>query len=218
MRGGCRTTLGMRIRLITAAAVAGIAVAAVPSNAASSLKPQITDVTGDANAINGQGVVTGAPEPATPADVSAADIKSVLFQSTYKTRRVHGKVVKTPTGFTITMTMAAAPTVPNVIYRVASSAPICDTLFFEYSTAVSGASGSARCAASLPQTSGPIAVTGVVKGNSVIWTVPIKSIAAGQTLSSLDAQTRFISGTPGLSVTAPQYDEATSSATYTVGK
>jgi hypothetical protein len=207
----------MRTRLITAAAVAGIAVAAVPSHAAVAPKPQITDPTGDANGLNGQGVVTGAPEPATPADASGADIKSVLFQSTYKTKTVHGKVVKTPTGFTITMTMAAAPTLPNVIYRVASSAPICDTLFFEYSTVVSGGGGSARCAATVAPTSGPIAVTSVaVKGNSVIWTVPIKSIPAGQTLTALDAQTRFISSSPG--VTAPQYDEATSSATYTVGK
>jgi hypothetical protein len=209
----------MRIRLATAAAAAGIAVAALPGHAATAPKPQITDPTGDANGLNGQGVVTGTPEPSTPADASGADIKSVLFQSTFKTRTVHGTVKKVPTGFTITMTLAAAPSVPNVIYRVASSGPSCDSLFFEYSTAVSGSDGSARCAASLPQTSGPVGVTSVVvKGNSVIWTVPVKSLPAGQTLSSLDAQTRFISGTPGVSLTAPQYDEATSSGSFTIGK
>ena len=209
----------MRTRLIVAAAVAGIAVTALPGLAATAPKPQITDQAGDANFLNGQGIVTGAPSPTTPADASAADIKSVLFQSTFKIKKVHGKVVKTPTGFTITMTMASAPSLPNVIYRVAASTPICDTLFFEYSTAVSGTDGSARCAAALPAPSGPVAVTSViVKGNSVIWTVPIKSLPAGQTLSSLDAQTRFITGTPGVSLTAPQYDEATSSATYTIGQ
>jgi hypothetical protein len=209
----------MRIRLATAAAVAGIAVAALPGHAATAPKPQITDPTGDANGVNGQGIATGAPSPATPADASAADIKSVLFQTTFKTKTVHGKVVKVPTGFTVTMTLAAAPSMPNVIYRVAASAPSCDTLFFEYSTAVSGTDGSARCAASLPATSGPVAVTSVaVKGSSVIWTVPVKSLPAGQTLSSLDAQTRFISGTPGVSLTAPQYDEASSAATFTIGK
>jgi len=208
----------MRIRLATAVAAAGIAVTALPGHAAT-LKPQITDPVGDANAVNGQGVATGAPEQSTPVDASGADIKSVLMQTTYKTTKAHGKRVKVPTGFTVTMTMAAAPTMPNVIYRVAASAPSCQTLFFEYSTAVSGSDGSARCAAELPTNSGDVAVTSVaVKGNSVIWTVPAKSVPVGQTLSGLDAQTRFISGTPGVSLTAPEYDEASSSATFTVGK
>lgn len=208
----------MRLRLATAVAVAGITVAALPGHAASAAKPQITDPAGDANGLNGQGVVTGTPEPSTPADASGADIKSVLFQSTFKVKKVHGTVKRIPTGFTITMTLAAAPTTPNVIYRVAATAPMCQTLFFEYSTAVSGSDGSARCAAELPTNSGDVAVKSVrVKGNSVIWTVPAKSVPVGQTLSGLDAQTRFISGTPGVSLTAPQYDEATSSATFTTG-
>lgn len=208
----------MRARLLSAAAVAGLLVAAVPSHAAA-LKPQIVDQTGDANGLNGQGIVGGAPAPATPADASGADIKSVLFQSTFKVKKAHGKTVKVPTGFTVTMTLAAAPTTPNVIYRVAASAPSCETLFFEYSTAVTGSDGSARCPATVATNSTDVAVKSVVvKGNSVIWTVPASSVPVGQTLSGLDAQTRFISGTPGVSLTAPQYDEATSSATFTVGK
>jgi hypothetical protein len=209
----------MHLRLVCAAAAAGIAVAATPGFAAKAPKPQITDPVGDANAVNGQGVVTGTPEPTTPADVSGADITSVRFQSTYKTKTVHGRTKRIPAGFTLTMTLAAAPTTPNVVYRVSSSAPICEELFFEYSTSVSNTVGSARCAAALPQPSGPIPVTKVVvKGNSIIWTVPAKSLPAGQTLTSLDAQTRVIAETPALTVTAPQYDEASSSATYTVGK
>src|SRR5207302_13485 len=149
---------------------------------------------------------------------TGADITTVVFQSTFKSVKKAGKTVQTPTGFTVTMTLAAAPTLPNVIYRVAASSPDCPSLFFEYSTAVSATTAPARCAQTPPKTSVPVAATNVVKGNSIVWTVPITSIAAGKTLSSLDAQTRFISGTPGLSLTAPQYDEATSSATYTVGK
>ena len=208
----------MRVRLLTFSALAGLCVAALPGHAATAPKPQITDPTGDANGINGQGVVTGAPNPSTPADASGADITTVVFRSTFKSVKKAGKTVQTPTGFTVTMTLAAAPALPNVIYRVAASSPDCPSLFFEYSTAVSATTAPARCAQTLPKTSVPVAATNVVKGNSIVWTVPITSIAAGQTLSSLDAQTRFISGTPGLSLTAPQYDEATSSATYTVGK
>src|SRR3954468_10764661 len=116
----------MRIRLATAAAAAGVAIVALPGHAATAPKPQIADPTGDANGFNGQGVVTGTPEPATPADASGADIKSVLFQSTFKTKTVNGKVKKVPTGFTVSMALAAAP-MSNVIFRVAASAGSCDT-------------------------------------------------------------------------------------------
>src|SRR5690242_15184159 len=111
----------MRIRLLALAAAAGIGLTALPGQAATAPKPQITDPAGDANSLNGQGIVGGAPSQATPADASGADITSVLFQSTFKAVKKAGKTVQVPTGFTVTMTLSAAPTVPNVIYRVAAS-------------------------------------------------------------------------------------------------
>ena len=209
----------MRIRLCAFAAAAGLAVAAFPAHAATP-KPQITDPTGDANGINDQGLGLPIPSQGGPADFAAADITSVLFKTTFVTRTVNKKRVKVPTGFTVTLSLAAVPTVPNVIYRVAASATTCQTLFFEYSTAVNATTpGSARCAASLPAPSGPVTITSaIVKGKTVVWTVPIASEPKGTTLSGLNAQTRFVSGTPGVSLTAPQFDGAASTSTFTVGK
>ena len=217
----------MRIRLATAAAAAGIAVAALPGHAATAPKPQITDPAGDANAVNDQGVVTGGPIPgdaAGPADVAQADITSVQLATTFASKKSHGKLVKVPTGFTVTMTLSAAPTVPDVFYRVAAGSASCDNLFFEYSTAPNDSEpGSARCAATLPAPSGPVALKSVVvKGNSITWTVPIKSIPKNTVLSSLDAQTRGTAyvDTPALTggPTVPQFDYASTTTTFTVGK
>lgn len=206
----------MRLRLLALAAAAGIAVTALPSHAATAPKPQITDPTGDANAINGQGIVTGGPEPATPVDVSAADVKSVLFQSTFKTKKVNGKVVKVPTGFTVTMTLAAAPTTPEVFYRVIAAVAGCaNDVFFEYGTDVATGGSDVRCPATPPandQTYSDAAA--VVKGSTITWTLPLSAFRAGTKFSSLEATTRF---NPAV-VTAPQIDDATSSATFTVGQ
>jgi hypothetical protein len=114
--------------------------------------------------------------------------------------------------------------VPNLFYRVAATATSCETLFFEYSTAPNDTEpGSARCAAALPDPSGPVAVKSVaVKGSSIIWTVPLSSIPKNTVLSNLDAQTRgtaFVS-TPVLTggPTVPQLDYATPASTFFVGK
>jgi hypothetical protein len=205
----------MRIRLAAAAAVAGIAVAAVPGFAAKAPKPQITDPTGDANAVNGQGVLIGSPETSTPADASSADIKSVLFRTTFKSKKVHGKVVKVATGSTLTMTTTAAPTQAQVLYRVTVTTPGCDSeVFFEYESSPATPTNGVRCAhADLTSTDYGVPAA-VVKGNSVIWSLPLKAFPAGTTLSGLAAETR---GNPGL-VYAPVIDEASSSATFTVGK
>jgi len=212
----------MRTRLLALALVGGLAVAAVPAHAAKA-KPQITDPAGDANGVNDQGLVTGSPIPSGqsgPADLSQADITAVQFATTFVTKKAHGKTVKVPTGLTVTMTLAAAPTLPNIIYRVAASSTSCETLFFEFSTAPNDSEpGSARCAAALPNPSGPVAVKSVaVKGNSITWTVPLTSIPKNTVLSSLDAQTRQVTQTPAVGITAPQYDYASTSSTFTVGK
>jgi hypothetical protein len=203
----------MRPRLIALAAAAGVAVAVLPAHAAAP-KPQITDPAGDANGFNDQGVGLPVPSQSAPADYSGADITSVTFASTFVTKKVHRRVVKTPTGFTVTMGLAGAPG-PETFYRIVATIPGCTQLFIEYGTDVAEGGTAMRC----PALPGATATTytiapAAVKNNTITWTVPLSALPAGTTLSSLSAQTRL---NPAV-VTAPQIDYASSSATFTVGK
>jgi hypothetical protein len=206
----------MRARLCALAAVGGLAIAAFPAHAATTkVKPQITDPTGDANGINGQSIVNGLPSVGTgPAEFAPADITSVTFASTFTTKKVHKRVIKTPTGFTLTLALAAPPTDPEVEYRVSAAAAGCASVFFEYGTDVATKGTDVRCpssvAASTSYTVGPAKVS----GNTITWTLSTKAFPVGTTFSSLNAQTRF---NPAV-LTAPAFDDASSAATYTVGK
>jgi hypothetical protein len=203
----------MRHRLLALATAAAVGVAVLPAHAATP-KPQITDPTGDANGFNDQGAGAPIPEQATPADDSGADITSVTFASTFVTKKVKRKTVKVPTGFTVTMALAAAPT-PETFYRVVASVPGCDQLFIEYGTDAAAGGTAMRCPALPGATATDYTIAdAAVKGSSIIWSIPVSVMRAGTTLSSLSAQTRF---NPAV-VTAPQIDYASSSATFTVGK
>ena len=185
----------------------------LPAHAAAP-KPQITDATGDANGFNDQGAGAPIPEQSGPADDSSADIKSVTFASTFTTKKVKRKTVKVPTGFTVTMELAAAPG-PETFYRIQATIPSCSDLFIEYGTDVATAGTAMRC----PALPGATAVDytipdAAVKANTITWTVPVSVLPAGTTLTGLYASTRL---NPVL-VTAPQMDGASSTATFTVGK
>ena len=214
----------MRTRLLALAAAGGIAVAALPAHAASAPKPQITDPAGDANGVNDQGSGEGVPSQSGPADDSNADITSVLFQSTFATKittkRVHHKRVKVikkvPTGFTVTMTLAAAPG-PETEYRVVAATTDCSDLFFEYGTDAATGGSDVRCPATPPATEVTYKVPdAVVKGTTITWTLPISVFPAGTTFTGLSAQTRL----NPVVVTAPQMDGAAAPANvaFTVGK
>ena len=205
----------MRLRLCALSAVAAIGVTAVPSFAGAP-KPQITDPVGDANGINQQfpGLGPEPPDVATaPADLSSADIVSVAFATTFVTKIVKHKPVKTPNGFTVTMVLAAAPT-PNIEYRVSGAAGACTSVFFEYDTSVGTGGSDIRCPATPPATNVTYAGTAAITGDKIVWTVPAGAFPNGTTFSQLNAQTRTVA----VAVTAPQIDYATSGATYTVGK
>ena len=80
----------MRIRLAAAAAIGAATLLSLPSQAATP-KPQLTDPAGDANGVNGQGLVVGFPSASTgPAQMASADIQKVLFQTTFIKKRVNG--------------------------------------------------------------------------------------------------------------------------------
>ena len=204
----------MRTRLVAIAAAAGVAAAVMPAHAAGP-KPQITDPTGDANGLNDQSTGTGVPPSVStaPADIAAADIVSVLFQTNFVTKTVKRKKVKVANGFTVTLTLAAAPTT-DIEYRVSGAAADCSSVFFEDNTAPVTGGSDTRCPGATPTTDVDYGVTATISGNKISWVVPNGVFHNGTVFSSLNAQTRTVEG----AITAPQIDYAESGATYTVGK
>jgi hypothetical protein len=205
----------MRVRLLTLAALAGISVAAVPGNAAPAPKPQIIDPAGDANGVNDQDAGLPVPSQSTPTDVSAADITAVTFATTLKKQKVDGLVVTKPIGFTVTMTLSAAPTTPEIFYRVVATTAGCSEVFFEYGTDVAAGGSAVRCPGTVPTKDKTYSdAPAVIKGSNITWTLPLSAFPVGTKFSALSAQTRL---NPAI-ITAPQLDAATSTATYTIGK
>jgi hypothetical protein len=196
----------MRARIATALAAISCMALATGSHAATA-KPQIVDPKGDANAVNGQGFLIGGPTASSPASVAAADITGVTFATTFK--RIHR--VRTATGFTVKMTLAAAPT-GNFMYRVTAVGAGCDDLFFEYTTGGTAV----RCPATPPKPDIDYdAPDAKVKGTSITWTIPSTAIRLKSKFTDLEGTTRVLA----VVVTAPQVDDAyTDGATFTVGK
>ncbi|HVB27813.1 MAG TPA: hypothetical protein VNE21_07870 [Mycobacteriales bacterium] len=189
--------------------------AAVPAPGCTTPKPQVTDVAGDANGINGQAIEPSAPDNMpTPVDIAAADILSVRFATTCSVVHVHKRVIKTVTGFTVTLHLSAAPT-PGLFYRVVSSSPNCASLWFEYDANLSATT--LRCATSVTGNTSYAIPKVTISGSSIVWTVPRAAMGSdlkvGQTLSGLGAQTRG----NAVALVAPQWDDAASSTTWTYG-
>lgn len=232
----------MRARLGAIVAAAGIAVAVVPAHAGTAVPagpaPQVTDQTGDANFVNGQSIVNGAPSQSTPAQQASADITSVLFQTTFVTQTIKKTVVKivkkkkvkqvitltvkVPTGFSVTMNLAAAPG-PETEYRVLAAKGACTSFFFEYSTdaVVDSGAGSAvladqtqvRCTAG--ETTSYTIEPATVTGSSITWKLPLSQVPLGTKFTSLRGQTTV----NPIVITAPSYDLADGgTASFTVGQ
>lgn len=197
------------MRVALAALAAAALGAAVPASAGTAGKPQLTDPAGDANLVNGQGLVDGLPDVSTaPADLAAADITAVTLRTVRSGRKV--------TGTSVTLTLAGAPTDPELFYRVTASIPSCADLFIEYGTDAATGGSTVRCPASDPTAADRIYNTpaAVVKGTTITWTLPVKEFPVRTRFSSLSVDTR---GNP-LLVTAPVIDTATTAKTFTVGK
>lgn len=217
----------MRTRLVLLAALAAAA-AAVPQAGAAPVKPpQVHDLKGDANGVNAQGfedTATMVPDGGTatdPASYGPADIQSVRWTSTI--------VKKKLTGYTISLTLGAAPA-PGVVYRVESSSPLCAGLWAEYRIDYTGAgNGNLRCTDPATRyTIPPVKIT----GSTITWTIPLKVLGkgykAGTILDGLGAQTRGFVWLLGQSVdvptlgpttglTVPQLDHATGTAAWKLG-
>lgn len=204
----------MRLRLVSLAATAAVAAAVLPAHAGTA-KPQITDPTGDANGVNGQPELIGGPDPnvATgPASYASADIVSVSFVNNFATKKVKRKTVKAPVSFTVTLTLAAAPDA-RTYYGVTANVPGCSQgVTFEYSTQPIYGADDVNCFDGSTFNDYP-AMSAVIKGNSISWTVPVAGIPVGTKLTGLAAHAG-----EGVLGAMPTLDEAETTATFTVGR
>jgi hypothetical protein len=223
----------MNLRPLLAVAAA-LALATPPlAHAAPPPTPQVVDPAGDANFLNSQGLplIPAVPSTSTPADVSGADIQSVLFQTygTTTTKKVRGKKVTTftPKGFTVTLTLGAAPS-PGIIYRVRAATSFCSTFWFEYRNFVDGAKPVLRhnCnpAAGTTDVLPPTAdhdVKVALSGSTIVFDLPMTALPkpnkVGTVVDGLGAETRVLASTPTGYVSAPQVDYAVSDAVYKIG-
>ncbi len=198
----------MRSRLLRPAvglaSVAALLLATGASAAPNSLK--LTDVKGDANAINGQGVVRGLGDRSGPIQKADADIVSVTFASTGTTKTVKRKKVFTCTGFTATMELAA-PAGSATVYRVLGSGVVNSSLFWlQYNNAPTGRTTTIRHNDGSSKTT-PIA-DAKLDGNKIVFTVTEKDLkATGEklakfTMGGLGADVRTSTGV----VTVPSFD------------
>lgn len=175
------------IKLRLAAFVAATAALAAGMPNANAVAPQIVDPVGD---------VKGAQ--------AAYDIVGVTFDTTkvvsYTT--VKKKKVKTVTlkDFTVTMTLAGdASVLPGTSYQVISDETPCGRLYaYTYFSALDGGPGNslqfANCGPETPQgDSTLLEPTVTVKGKTITWSVPVKTlpapIKAGSAFGSMFAYT-----------------------------
>lgn len=227
----------MRARLCAALATVAVGAALLPVYADSApatsaaAHPQITDAAGDANGVNDQDTGTAQISAQTGADDAAADITSVLFQTVFKTTTTTKTIVvitkkkgkkfritktittttKVPNGFTVTMTLSAAPD-SNTVYDVQATGSVCDgTIDMQFSSNAQIPVNDISCLpASLSASSTTIAGTAAVVGSTIVWTLPASAIPVKTALTGLFAQTFLFTAEPTL-------DEAYGDGTYTVG-
>jgi hypothetical protein len=177
-----RARAALAIALTAGLAASGTALAAPKAPKLPKAKPlAITDQAGDANGINGQGVVTGTPDPATaPASRAAADIVSWGLG-----REDDGKVVK---AFTATMTLSSAPDQATQ-YRIRLQAPACTTWFIEYQFPPTGAEAAITKGGLVRENCSGAAVftdvTATIKGNTISWRIPVKGMPGGVKLGDV---------------------------------
>ena len=205
MHGRRRTLTGMRTPALAAVSAVTLLVLAHPSGAATR-GLHLTDPTGDANGINGQGF--GLPLPSTstgPAEVAGADITGMDLVNRF---RGAGKTRK-PSGFDVTLHLAAPLQQGTVItVTMESSAPCGDTSTMQLGA---GTSALAICQSSKAGSAGATIGTTEVSTDkkSITWSID-GIFKAGTKVSSIAASSSvFVLGV---------FDELNSDATFTYGK
>lgn len=195
--------------------------AAVPTKAPAPLV--LTDTAGDANGVSGQGIVSSPSIPdgvATPADVSGTDILGVTIAptGTMVTKKVGKKTTKyfDCTGYTATLTLAAAPLPNGTLYRIDAQSTNNKAWYLEYSLeAGSDPRTYLRWSSDGSITNDDSVDIAPVKidGSKLVFTVTNKNIkATGEkvnhiTLSNLGADVRGNLKVMGGGATVPMYDQ-----------
>jgi hypothetical protein len=158
---------------------------AAPSMAAPpvAVAPQVTDPANDAN--GGANTPAAADKPTPAGSQGYADVLSVLWQTTKATKTVKKKKVTTVTGFTVTATLSAPPTAPtgtSIVYRMLGATGACGFFGVAYYTSKGSDPAQPQSAIrdncnATPTRLTPLALP-VITGNTITWTVPLKSIPA----------------------------------------
>lgn len=133
----------MRKTLITlCTALTALALGALPGFAGTSEAPEITDVAGDANFVNGQGLQAGQEqgEDTRPASIDNSDLRGVWFETEYVTNKIFdpqsGEVLRVqhqPTALRVRI-QTQGPVRPmspwsQIEYRVQATLPGCTATF-----------------------------------------------------------------------------------------
>ena len=189
------------LRTGTALAAVVLALVATPSSAAGPRTLLLTDPAGDANAVNGQGLVQGAGGHVGPAQTDEADLVAVSFRSL-------GSPGPECDGFTVTLELSAPPGT-SAMYRVLAKGTRNDVQYWlQHERLPSSApTTSVRHGDSEERSTTPIAPA-VVDGNRITFTVDEKALEkTGERLVSfalkeIEVEVRWSNG----EVTAPAWD------------
>lgn len=191
--------------------LAAVAVAlAAPAEARGRLT--FTDPAGDANSVNGQQFAdTTVPSASAPATVAAADIVSVTLEDLKAGRRV--------VGLRAVLTLAEAPR-EGVLYRIKSSTPSCNSLWFEHRRWLQAPPEShVRSACGAPEELAPMTVKAA--GKTLVFEVPFtrlpRGAKPGTTMTSISAGTTVLLGQASAFLSAPQLDVAVTTGTFRLG-
>lgn len=196
----------MKFAALVAAAVSALVFA--DSAAAATNTLTLTDVKGDANAINGQSREPrpwpgpGLGDHSGPIQKADSDIVSLALASTGTTTKVKGKKVFTCTGFTATMTLAA-PVASDAHNRVTGVGVVNSLLWLRYQTDSSGTWSYITYSDGTSPLKGRYLSNAVkLDGNKIIFTVTETDLTAvGEKLASfkmsgLGADTRTSTAIP----------------------
>lgn len=217
----------LRSTLVLAAPIAAcLAVSAHAAPPPAAPKPLVlTDLAGDANAANDQGLVSGTPVPAGtatgPATVAQFDIKSVTVAATgaMATRKVGKKKIKyfNCTGYTATLELAGAPLSNGALYRIQGSATSHDTYWLQYAVDAAGTATTVLRYTDEAATLGTSTIAiapAKIDGTKITFTVTGANMKAsgeslGKTiLSGFGADVRTNGQIPGVGgATAPMWDQ-----------
>ena len=185
-----------KLRPVLALAVAGLTALTLNAQAAGLSNLSFTDISGDANGLNGQGIVTGTPDAATdPLSYAGMDFTKVTLANL-------GKKAKDCTGFTLTMEFAGAvdPSAP-AIYRLIGQTTANDGIFQLYlnNGPAAGGATEVRYGAGDQDETFALSKPAVVAGNKITITVTKADIKGfgdklGDVSSDITMDTRISTG------------------------